>query len=165
MIGQKNSGDSSLAFVDVITNGLGGLLVMFFIVVLIQNNLEWSGDSGAAKTVKTDEFPFVIIVRPAVADNATCFDVVADVWSINGLPPGVIDETRGRNIDWGGDYAMFVAPVPLVPTQTTLKIRTTRDAKLQVEVYPAGARQRTFEVDALASQFTEVWPRLGESAK
>jgi hypothetical protein len=165
MIGQKNLGDSSLAFVDVITNGLGGLLVMFFIVVLIQNNLEWSGNSGSATAVKTDEFPFVIIVRPLEGDDTTCFDVVADVWSINGLPPGVVDETRGKNIDWGGDYAMFVAPVPLLPTQTTLSVRTTRDAKLSVEVYPAGARQRTFQVDALASQLTEVWPRLGETTK
>ena len=138
---------------------------MFFIVVLIQNNLEWSGNAGSATPVKTNEFPFVIVVRPVSGDNANCFDVIADVWSITGLPPGTIDQTRGKNIDWGGDYAMFVAPVPLVPTQTTLSLRTTREVKLNVEVYPAGARQRTFQVDASANQLVEVWPRLGESKK
>lgn len=160
MSATSGGGDNSLAFVDVITNGLGGMLVLFFIVLVIQANLEWSGGSDTTAAVRVSEFPFVVIARPA--DGAACFDADRDVWEFSGLPAGLIDPRRGKHLDWGVDYAIFLAPAPLRPTASTLSLRTNRPVTLDVEVYPAGARQRRYPVQIPANQTTEIWPRLGD---
>ena len=160
MTEEPSRSDASLAFVDVITNGLGGLLVLFFIVIVIQSSLEWNGQSGSATPVKTYEFPFVIIARPSHADRSDCFDPVAEAWSISGMPAGTIDPVRGNNLDWGVDYAMLVAPTPLDPIKTVLNVITTRDTTLEIEVFPAGAKQRKYQVKAKAKKLTKVWPNL-----
>lgn len=159
MIDQETGNDSSLAFVDVITNGLGGLLVLFFIAVLVQNRLEWNGNSGTSNPVKTDEFPFMLIVRPERADQGVCFNPNADAWDIRGIPASKFDRSRGKNLDWGVDYAILLASEPLDPARTAIKIRTMRNVRLDVEVYPAGARQKTYQVNAQDNQWIEVWPR------
>jgi hypothetical protein len=159
MIDQENTNDSSLAFVDVITNGLGGLLVLFFIAVLVQNRLEWSGSSGASSPLRTDEFPFVLIARPSSTDSGECFNASSDIWDISGISSGKLDRSRGKNLDWGVDYAILLASEPLDPARASIRIRTMRSVQLDVEVYPAGARQKTYQVEAEANRWTEVWPR------
>jgi hypothetical protein len=157
------SADNSLAFVDVITNGLGGMLVLFFIMLMVQSSLEWNSDSSGAAKSHISEYPFVVIVKPK--DAASCFDTARSVWQTDGLPAGMIDTTRGKNLDWGGDYALFVAPSPLSPTKSSLSVRTNRSTELDVEIYPAGAKPRRYVVQSVQGGLVEVWPRLGDARK
>lgn len=156
--------DTSLAFVDVITNGLGGMLVLFFIVVLVQSQLEWADQAESASSSSRQSEPFVLIVT--AEDGAAPFNVqdVDPLWKFDGLPAGQIAHQRGVQWDWGQAYAVFVSDRPL-GLNARVSIRTpTVPVRLKVELYPSGAQKRTYEIRAEpGSRWTEVWPAITAS--
>jgi hypothetical protein len=153
--------DTSLAFVDVITNGLGGMLMLFFVVVLIQRQLEWADNADTSdRTISRDSEPFVLIVRSK--DGSTPFraDSVQSVWRFEGTPPDMISDRRGVQWDWGADYAVFISNRPL-GLNSRASVRTNNPKSvLNVALYPSGAQVRTYEVESAPGTWTEVWPAL-----
>lgn len=155
--------DTSLAFVDVITNGLGGMLVLFFIVVLVQSQLEWGDPAESSKeSGASDMQPFVLIVKST--GDTSVFDPGSgqSVWNFEGVPPGMIATQRGTQWDWGRSYAIFVANRPL-GLNAVASIRTPGNAAdLEVDLYPSGASKQSYTVRSRpGSTWTEVWPAVG----
>jgi hypothetical protein len=154
--------DTSLAFVDVITNGLGGMLVLFFIVALVQSRLEWQDQADSSdRSVRRKSEPFVLILRSKNKERLFNANTADSIWSFEGIPDGVISDRRGVEWDWGADYAVFVAKQPL-GLNSRARIRVdTNVTEVIVEVYPSGAQKKTYPVRiSSGTTWTEVWPAL-----
>ena len=152
--------DTSLAFVDVITNGLGGMLILFFIVVLLQTQLEWVDRSEASDvTPRRDSEPFVLIVTAKDGGSPFNAESSESLWQFTNVTPGAIQTERGVQSDWGASYAVFVSNKPL-GLNSSARLRTDGvEAAFNVDVYPAGAQKRAYEVKSVqGNQWTEVWP-------
>lgn len=158
----RSQNDTSLAFVDIITNGLGGMLVLFFILVMVQTELEWAEKTKAEnKTESPRSDPFVLIVQ--AQDNQTAFDAQSrqSLWQFEGVPAGMIAEDRGVHWDWGSSHAVFVADEPL-GMNSRASVRTPSvPTTFQVDLYPAGGEKQCYLVKTRpGGTWTEVWPAV-----
>jgi hypothetical protein len=159
---KSSQADQALAFVDVITNGLGGMLILFFLVILLQTQLEWK-DSRTPTTGHKgrDSSPFVLIVK--TKDGAAAFDPKAkdSVWQFQGMPAGEVSTRRGVHWDWGTNYGLFVANRPPSLNARASIATPPTPTTFVVELYPAGAPRKVYEVEStVGTTFTEVWPAI-----
>lgn len=152
--------DLGLSLVDVITNGLGAMLVLFFVVVLVQGSLEWSAaDKTPTQAVKPAADPFVLMVQssgklfdPASAEN---------VWRYSGFSADSISAQRGANWDWGDSHAIFLGPGAPGP-RAEIQVRTqAAAAEIRLELHH-GERHESCTLAAPANgDWVTVWPWPG----
>lgn len=154
---QDEMPDHTLSFVDVITNGLGSLLVLFFIMVLVQDVLHWSDEPEAppSMTAPTDN-PMMIVVRakPGVAPVDAAGQ---SPWRFTPSAAGLgLSDSRGRDWDWGTDYAILISPEP-IPNSARVALNTSwNPTDVIVEVYVGGGKNL---VDAeRVDGLLKVWP-------
>lgn len=145
--------DMSLSFVDVIANGLGSLLVLFFLMATLQGGLHWSTrtNSDAGQTNDPSD-PFVLLVaanneKPLVAGGAT-------PWLVGGAQGGF-----SYTESYGPGYAVLYADrVP--PLGTTVHLRLdpqAMPADARVQVFRAG-RQTVGRLERPVDRLVRVWP-------
>src|SRR4051812_28092798 len=99
----------SLSFLDVITNSLGSILLLFFIMIAVRGGLTAldqpppaGADAGGAGALD----PFVVVV--AGAPRAALFaDAKASPWQVRGAPAAYRPQTGA-----GANYAVFLADAP-----------------------------------------------------
>lgn len=158
------SADLGLAFVDVITNGLGAMLVLFFVVVMVQGSLEWSASAESPTRGDLPEAdPWVLLVQT----GNPVFDVTAekDVWRSSGWSEGSLSDRRGQQWDWGESHAVLLTPRPPgAGASLDLQVRAG-GGEMQVELHH-GKRHWTRTVPLPAEGgWVSVWPWPGESGE
>jgi hypothetical protein len=102
----QDDADTSLSFLDVLTNGMGSLLVLFFLMAALQ-----TADGAASAPETADAEPFLILT--SATPLATLFDrPAAECWHVTGDPAF---DTRARR-DAGPGHALLYADRPPGPT-------------------------------------------------
>lgn len=137
---QPNSG-SSLSFLDLLTCALGGILLLFFVVVCIRDQSDSVGSSrGHSSSGETEQVVFVHVFS---LDRTSIF--TADGANLrlerNGKP--VPDLTEGSSS--GDSFASFFCDVS-VPANSQLVLRNLADSvdRSKIQVFVAdrfGARE------------------------
>ena len=155
--------DQTLSFVDVITNGLGSLLILFFIMIVTQETLHWSRDREAPPTplAPTDR-PMMILVT--IKPGRTGFDTTnkQSPWLFKPIASDLgLATERGRDWDWGKDYALLISPSPL-PGNAQIGLNTPLlPNDVVVEIYAQGKK---YTVPAeRADGLLRVWPATLEN--
>jgi len=149
---------TSLAFVDLLTNGLGGVLVLFFIASLFQKDLSWANTSirDAAESRDRNQ-PFVIVARV----EPMCFGPNQQVVVVEGLKrrDGL---QKGGKYDWSNAHAVLVLDKkPNIGTSIRIG-GVTEPASLIVEYYH-GDRRRLINskpIPIVPGEYVTVWPHL-----
>ncbi|MCX7664701.1 MAG: hypothetical protein N2112_04065 [Gemmataceae bacterium] len=155
---QEPTPDHTLSFVDLITNGLGSLLVLFFILVLIQENLNWSNEPEALPTnsIPTNH-PMMILVQ--LKPDRTPFDQSGQqsIWLFSRSASDLgISSTRGRDIDWGKDYALLLTP-EILPRDFQVFLNSSHSVEdISVEIYFEGLKQTALP-ESVNGQL-RIWP-------
>jgi hypothetical protein len=155
-----NDDDSNMlttSFLDVITCGLGSILLLFFLMVAIKGEMQF--DDGTQTEFVQDErtaAPLIILVtgqdsRPIWAAG------VAEPWQAS---PGVFDHQLAA----GPNYAVLYARQP-PPRDWTLKLGPlAADARVNVQVIADGRRVIPAETEERKTatwkegDFISVWP-------
>ena len=119
-----------LTFVDVITNGLGAMLVLFFVVVLVQGSLEWSSTPDAkTNQEKPESDPVLLLVQSTT--NAFDAESAEPIWRYSGWSDTALANHRGVNWDWGPTHGLFLAHRP-----------PAADASIEIYTLPGGGELR-----------------------
>jgi len=137
--------DLSLSFVDVFTNGLGALLVLFFIVAILQTTLEWA--SATQQGIIADKpvtDPFVILLRA----EQDAFEPGLGAWDV---PTG--NET---DHDVGPRYAVLVLE-DMPATASRVFIEGISNVAVRCDVYH-GRQQIRREYVVPEDKRLCVWP-------
>lgn len=158
------SADLGLAFVDVITNGLGAMLVLFFVVVMVQGSLEWSASTESATRGDLPEAdPLVLLVQSA----NPLFDANSEesVWRSSGWSDASLSDRRGSLWDWGESHAVLVSPRP-PGAGAAIDLRVAAGGgDLRVELHHGQKHlTRTIPVSAEGG-WVNVWPWPGVAAR
>ena len=141
--------DTTLAFVDVLTNGLASMLVLFVLAALLQTQLEYdapAGDGGPS----ADRRPFVLV---AVADPPAAVPE-GGLLTLSGEagwpPPGTADH--------GDGYAVLALDAPPPPGAVVTALGGDEDSEITVEILRGDAATRTRGFDLPAGGRRVVWP-------
>lgn len=155
--------DLGLAFVDVITNGLGAMLVLFFVVVMVQGSLEWSAAAESPTLArKAAAEPFVLMAQSSVR----LFDPASDknVWQFDGYASDSVSQRRGANCDWGETHALFLAPRAPGPQARMQLLTLPSSTEIRLELHH-GDRHETYTMPAPAEGgWITVWPWPGNGS-
>ncbi|MFO0906380.1 MAG: hypothetical protein U0939_25465 [Pirellulales bacterium] len=155
--------DLGLAFVDVITNGLGAMLVLFFVVVLVQGSLEWSATPDSPTPGdRPDSDPLVLLAQ----STNPAFDVDSSerVWRYSGWSDAALADRRGTNWDWGPSHAVLIAPRPPA-AGATIEVRTLPGGgELRLELHHGERHWTQTVVLPDAGGWVSVWPWPGATA-
>lgn len=158
------SADLGLAFVDVITNGLGAMLVLFFVVVMVQGSLEWSASTESATRGDLPEADPVVLLAQA---SRPVFDAESEerVWRHSGWTESSLTDRRGDQWDWGESHAVLVSTQPPA-AGASIDLRVgAGGGDLRVELHH-GQRHltRTIPIPAEGG-WVNVWPWPGGTAQ
>lgn len=143
----RDDADTSLSFLDVLTNGMGSLLVLFFLMAALRTADGVAFGEGAGRTANAE--PFLIMTSAA-----TLFDrPTAECWRVTG-DPGF--EARTRR-DAGPGHALLYADRPPGPDAVIALHEVRADAVVKVEVYRGRERVLIAERKPVAGRLT-LWP-------
>lgn len=164
----EQSDSVSMSFVDVITNGMGSMLVLFLLMTVLRQAVDLGaphspegtegvgGQTGAVAASRTPEKdPFVILVTSS--DRRQLFDAGGGRWELS-------DEFGGARRNTGGTFAALYAALP-PPAGATVVLRGARAWEVvNVQVWHGGkmtARTETPRGDGAVA----VWPPPKEGAR
>ncbi|MFO1063096.1 MAG: hypothetical protein U0892_04385 [Pirellulales bacterium] len=121
---------SSISFLDLLTCGLGGILLLFFIVVALRDEIDLDGQqTEKGKAVEKDS---VVLIHIASPEGETLFDksgawVLVQDSEVTPMPQSI-------TTSFGSSFAVFYAVKPL-PRGSKLRLDGIRsDAKFEVVV-------------------------------
>jgi hypothetical protein len=140
----KSTGDFSLSLVDVVTNGLASVLVLFFLLTALRSHLSWSASGHAADSLELRAVDPVLILVTADSEHGT---FTADSPWISQA--GVLGIVRTH----GTSYATFYAAEP--PTEPVeLKLPDDR-RNCRIRVFHG---KRQWEPQIGDEPIVRVWP-------
>jgi hypothetical protein len=142
--------DTSLSFLDVLTNGLGSLLVLLFLMAALR-----TADAGASgdEVARTDAEPFLILAS-AVPPTVLFDRPTAECWHVTG---DLAFDTRARR-DAGPRHALLYAERPPQPDAVIALHDLRADAVLKVEVYRGRERVHTAQRKPGGDGRLTLWP-------
>lgn len=151
--------ETSLSFLDVLTNGMGSLLVLFFLMAALQSadaTLPSSDSRGVGmRTAETE--PFVILLTSPT--NAVLFPRPnAESWRINGDPAFAARVRR----DVGPTHALLYADRPPDDNEVITLHDLPTAVGVKVEVYVGRERVLAVEQQAGGDGRLVLWPRGGK---
>lgn len=157
----RHSGILSLSFLDVMTCGMGGMLLLFFILCILKGELELA--EGAAQEITEAgrrTAPFVVVVAAEPGKLLWEGDGPGD-WKLEGFDQHELGRGIGRN------YAvLYIKRTP--PQSSAVRIGPLRPGtRLTVQVFERGKRAfaagpfLAAELGAVGNHL-QVWPVVGE---
>lgn len=158
----RHLGVMSLSFLDVMTCGMGGMLLLFFILCIIKGELELA-DRSVREATELGQLaaPFVVVVAAEPGSLLWENEVVGE-WSTEGL------DRRELGLGVGRNYAVLYA-YRSPPNTAQVRIGPLMPkARLTVQVFERG--KRAFAAGPLlpselgaASSHLQIWPLAGEN--
>jgi hypothetical protein len=152
----------SLSFLDVITNSLGSVLLLFFIMVALKETALLLDQPPSTKALQhvgqgEDRQPFVLLIS-VPSGQSLLSDLKANPWDREGTAP-----TFGT-VAWGSNYAVFYAD-GAPPADAKLFVGPLEpNVRFRVQEFRAGKRRAPRE-EMTAAQLsrdakgrTRIWP-------
>jgi len=150
------SSDLSLTMVDVITNGLAATFVLFFILVVLQEELVWSDATTVTEKRGTLSSREPLVIHITSNENAPLFtEKLESPWEIR-------PKWKGAMVEVGPGYAILYAETD-PPLGTTIHLKLPpKHPPCQIQINH-GLRRKAWSLEADRAVPEILWPLPSEA--
>lgn len=151
--------DLTLSFLDVIANGLGCLLVLFFLSTIVRTELDWPLTTATNSTaIESDQDPFVILVTPSLqGGRLPPFSDQQVPWRIDDDQQQQL--TSGAQAGWGLDHAILILDRRPGPASVVRLYLPPGSEKVDCQWFTATSTGRASIMPIGPDSWVQVWPR------